>query len=216
MTFYRQFLPIFLIAPLFLSAGCKRAATEITVRQLSEQERDLKITKSSAERFRMTGMMKAARKTASKPKSEARLVYKTPKGWKEVPGSQMRNINMKFGKDGKGECYLTKLAGAGGGMLANVNRWRKQMGAPPLTQAQVDALPKKPLFGNPATVVDVTGNFGGMSGSAGKKNYRLLGLILVNQYGAIFVKMIGPKADVDANTAQFDEFTSSINLTQGQ
>ncbi len=141
------------------------------------------------------------------------LVYQTPEGWKEIPGSQMRDVNLTFGKEGKGECYLTKLAGAGGGLKANVNRWRKQLGAAPLSEAEISALPKKVLFGQPATLVDVSGDFGGTSGAEGKKNYRLLGLILSNQAGAVFVKMIGPKADVDANAAKFDDFVASLGIS---
>jgi len=211
MIFHRYILPVFLIAPLVFFVGCQKESTEITVRELSVEERDLKIVESSAERFRMTARPQAAQ---SRPEAVPKLVHKTPEGWKQVPGSQMREINLVFGKDGKGECYLTNLPGAGGGLMANVNRWRKQMGATPLSAEEVSALPKKPLFGQSATLIDVTGNFGGMSGVDGKKNYRLLGLILTNNAGAVFVKMVGPKADVDTNAGKFDEFISSLDLVE--
>lgn len=216
MILHRLILPVFLIMPILFCASCNDESTEITSRELSNGEGDLKIVKTSAERFRMSGRKASAAAAPSKTGSgsgEPKLVHKTPEGWKDVPGSQMRFINLTFGKDGKGECYLTRLPGAGGGLMANVNRWRKQMGADPLTAEGIAALPKRKLFGEDASLIDVTGNFGGMSGTAGKKDYRLLGLIFSNSSGAVFVKMIGPKADVDANAAKFDEFTSSLDLS---
>ncbi len=212
MTSHRPIVTVFLIAPLVFFAGCQKESTDITVRELSEEERDLKVVETTAERFRMSARPAATQHgSASVPK----LVHKTPEGWKQIPGSQMREINLVFGKDGKGECYLTNLAGSGGGLMANVNRWRKQMGAAPLSAEEISALPKKSLFGQSATLIDVTGNFGGMSGADGKKNYRLLGLIFTNSAGAVFIKMIGPKADVDANADKFDEFTASLELVEG-
>ena len=97
--------------------------------------------------------------------------------------------------------------------MPNVNRWRKQLGASALSAEEISALPKRTLFGQLATLVDISGDFGGMSGAEGKKGYRLLGLILSNQAGAVFVKMIGPKADVDANATKFDEFIASLGIS---
>ena len=108
---------------------------------------------------------------------------------------------------------MTRLPGAGGGLDANVNRWRNQMGAEPLSSEEIAALPKKPLFGQEATFIQVDGNFGGMGGGAAKENYRLLGLILSSDVGAVFVKMTGPKELVEANTAGFDQFTSSLDVS---
>lgn len=221
MTIHRLLLPILLVAPMFFFLGCGKESTEITVRELSEGEREVKVVANTAERFRMSAQTEQHSEhdghdhsnSAAGSGGPPKLVYKTPEGWKEIPGSQMRDINLTFGKDGKGECYLTKLPGAGGGLMANVNRWRKQLGAASLSDQEISALPKKVLFGQPATLVDVSGNFGGMSGDDGKKNYRLLGLILSNDAGAVFVKMIGPKADVDANAAKLDEFVASLGIS---
>jgi len=207
----------FLLAPLIFISSCRKKVNDVTVRPLSPAEQDFKIPKNTAERFRYTTRSSASQNGGGKSPSAASqgspsLAYKTPRGWKEIPGSAMRDINLTFGKNGEGECYLTRLPGSGGGLLANVNRWRKQMGAPPLSAEEVAALPKKTLFHQSATLVDVTGNFGGMGGADAKKNYRLLGLILSFDTGAIFVKMTGPKALVDSNTSQFDQFVASLDV----
>lgn len=125
----------------------------------------------------------------------------------------MRVINFSLGENGEGECYVARLPGAGGGLLANVNRWRAQMGVEPLTEEQVDALPTKPLFGQPARYMTVDGSFTpGMGSTDTFPNYRLLGLILASDAGAVFVKMTGPKDLVIKNEAAFDQFTQSIDV----
>jgi len=132
----------------------------------------------------------------------------------EQPTTMMRDINLVFGENGEGECYLAKLPGAGGGLVANVNRWRGQMGADPLTPDQVAELPKKPLFGQPATFVSVDGDFSpGMGSTEVREDYRLLGLILSSDAGAVFVKMTGPRELVVANEEKFDRFVASIDVS---
>src|SRR5688572_18937213 len=56
------------------------------------------------------------------------LRWITPAGWSELPTSAMRVANFRVGDDERAECYLTLLGGDGGGLAANVNRWRAQMG----------------------------------------------------------------------------------------
>lgn len=185
----------------------------IVVRELPESQQSFRLVDSSAERFRYQ-----RRDTAEPAESTAsagpQLTYDTPEGWKAQEGSMMRDVNLSFGESDEGECYVARLPGAGGGLVANVNRWRGQMGAEPLADAEVEALPKKPLFGTPATFIDLTGDFSpGMGSTEVKENYRLLGLILASDAGAVFVKMTGPAELIAENAAGFDEFTSSLDVS---
>ena len=138
------------------------------------------------------------------------LAWETPEGWKDVAATTMRRANLRFGPEDEGECYLTS---AGGGLLANLNRWREQMGLDPVDQAATAALPEQMLMGQPATVVSLEGTFTGM-GATPKENYALHGLILAIDGSGIFVKMIGPSPLVSANLAQFDAFVRSLSLTK--
>ena len=52
-------------------------------------------------------------------------------------------------------------------------------------------------------------------GGEAKKGYKMLGLILTAQGGAVFVKMTGPKALVEANSEKFDAFCKSLNVDFG-
>lgn len=142
------------------------------------------------------------------------LTWKTPDGWKELPATSMREPNLRFGPADEGECYVTRLSGGGGGLTQNINRWRKQMGAADLIDAEVEALPKKTLFGQPAAFVSIDGAFAGMGGEA-KADYRLMGLILVISDAMVTVKMTGPKDLVTANEANFEAFCASLDLKSG-
>ncbi|MDB4617249.1 hypothetical protein OAK81_01370 [Verrucomicrobiales bacterium] len=171
------------------------------------------LAKSDTERFRMSEKKPQAQRPATP--GAPRLIWDLPEGWKEVETTQMRDANLRFGENDEGECYLTKLSGGGGGLVANVNRWRGQMGLPDAKPEEINALPKKPLFGTDATYIDLEGDFGGMGGGEAKKDYKMLGLVLTAQGGAVFVKMTGPKTLVDANTAKFDAFCQSLNVDFG-
>ena len=140
------------------------------------------------------------------------LVWKSPEGWKEGRASQMRLIDFKFGPADEGECYLSAMPGPAGGLVANINRWRTQMGQPPLTDAEIDKLPRKPLMGGESHFVVVDGAFKGMGAESAKTGYRLLGLIQQAPELTIFVKMTGPKDLVDQNTAAFDAFCASVQF----
>ena len=65
-----------------------------------------------------------------------------PPGWRETPPT--RFLLAKFvtaGGDGaKAEVNVTALNGDGGGLPANVNRWRSQVGLGPVTEAELAQL----------------------------------------------------------------------------
>lgn len=209
MSAFRKFLP-FCGSLLLVSCG-EEETTGLVERPLSPHQREFRLVDSSMERFRYQSRPSAADDdTAARPTG---LVYDTPEGWTEKPGSAMRDVNFVFGEKGEGECYIARLPGAGGGLAANVNRWRSQMGAPALSDEEVAALPTRPLFGQPARFVSVDGTFSpGMGSAETLPGYRLMGLILAADAGAVFVKMTGPKELVEANSAAFDQFVSSLDV----
>jgi hypothetical protein len=195
-----------------VSCGESVDPTKMVERELSASEKNFKIADSSTERFRF--QPKQSQSAGADASSGPKLIYDTPEGWVETAKSAMRDISFTLGEKNEGECYVARLPGAGGGLLANVNRWRAQMGAAPLTEEEVAALPTKTLFDQPATYLVVDGKFTpGMGKTDTFDNYRLLGLILASDAGAIFVKMTGPKDLVEKNAAAFEQFTKSITVT---
>src|SRR5690606_181737 len=112
---------------------------------------------------RMPGAAKAPAATA--PSSDAGaaqtgasasgLSFDLPATWTELPPQQFRDANFRAG-DGV-ECYVTMLGGDGGGLLANVNRWRGQIGLQTTDAASLVGLPTVPMLGGEATLVELVG-----------------------------------------------------------
>jgi len=142
---------------------------------------------STAERFGYTRNLPQATE-----EDAGGLTWNLPDGWTELPTSSMRQANFLVLGDERAECYLTVLSGEGGGLLANVNRWRKQMGLEPTDEQTLASAPRATLLGEPALLVDLEGTWSGMSGDAASDGYRLVGLLAVGGGQARFLKMIGP------------------------
>lgn len=145
---------------------------------------------------------------------DERLKWDTPEGWTRLERNQMRPVNLGFGPQNEGECYLSMLPNNFGGITANVNRWRKQMGQPDLTEDEVAALPRKTLMGVPGVFIEVDGAYKNVGEVEAKADYRLIGVIANIGDAGLFVKMVGPKALVEANAAGFEQFVSSLRLLQ--
>lgn len=138
------------------------------------------------------------------------LTWTTPAGWTQIAPTAMRAANFRVGADGAAECYLTLLGGAGGGLEANLNRWRAQMGQAPLTAEQIAELPTAPLLGGDAVLVDFEGSFAGMGGGERIENARLVGLTLIDERGAAFLKMTGPSTIVGGQLEAFLALAASM------
>ena len=144
------------------------------------------------------------------PRTDSFLQWKTPEGWAAAPSSDLRLINFRVGPRGEAECYLTILPGGRGGVAANVNRWRGQLGLEPVPEGDIARLPTLSLLGREAVFVSLDGTFIGMDGTAPREDYRLLGLIGENQGHLQFVKMTGPRKLLEAEVDKFATFCASI------
>lgn len=165
---------------------------------------------SSAQRFggSMTGhgAAPAADAGASEP---APLAFSLPAGWQELAGSSLRPINLRPAGHPDAECYVTLLAGDGGGMVANLDRWRKQLGLDPLQPGEVDELPELAMLGGTAKLIDIEGAYSGMGDDA-RAGWALVGAVLLQPGAAVFVKMTGPADVVQAEREAFLAFCSSL------
>jgi len=107
------------------------------------------------------------------------------------------------------ECYVSVLAGSAGGVAANINRWRQQMGQSALSPEEIAGLPKLPILGTEAPVVTITGDYAGMTGET-KTGHKLIGTVCPWGDQTVFVKMIGPEAAVTAESGNFTAFCESL------
>lgn len=196
---------------------------EITqTRELQPTEQKPKLDATDRERFELSMLMAGVPQQDTRPvepsqgttsSGRAALAFDTPEGWTEAEKTSMRDVNLRFGENDEGECYAMR---AGGSLAANVNRWRGQMGLEPATDDELNNLETRNLFGFPAYVVDISGDFKGMGAGEAKTDYRMLGLILPvgNSGQSLFVKMTGPKQLVDDNETKFHEFCDTLRIEQ--
>ena len=142
------------------------------------------------------------------------LIWEAPEHWQPEPQGRMRLINYSFGSEGKGECYVTILPGDGGGVAANLDRWRGQMELPPFTREQLGELELRPFLGTQAYFVDMEGSYRGFGSTDGLPGYRMLGII--QDFGQLTasVKMVGPADAVASEAENFSTFCASIRFRQ--
>ncbi len=147
---------------------------------------------------------------------ESHWVWKTPEGWQEGTPTSMRKATFRVGPQGEAECYLTVLGGAAGGVAMNANRWRTQLGAAELGDAEIAALPKVQILGGEAVIVEAEGTYGAGAADSAHTEGReqadaaLLGAILPQPDRVVFVKMVGPKNVVAAQREAFLSFCRSL------
>lgn len=118
----------------------------------------------------------------------AELAWTAPAAWTAKAGSAMRRGTyiIKGSGSGEAELAITAFPGDVGGDLANVNRWRGQIGLPPLVAADLEsALTRMTTNGLPVAVVDLTGG-----------SQRILGAIVPFSGSTWFFKLTGPDAVV--------------------
>lgn len=192
-------------------SSCNRLSERMEItqtREISEHGVLPKMNVGSAERFFDT-------KPPEPPPAQNPLAWATPEGWTEATtGSAggMRLIDLRFGPNQEGECYLSLMPGTAGGLAANVNRWRSQMGLPAYTDEELAALPKKTFVGRDATFVAFDGDFKAVGAETASQDFRMLGLVQEAPEFTLFVKMTGPRELVLQNEAAFEKFASSITL----
>lgn len=202
-----------------LNTSCDRLAERVAItesREISSHAAKPHVDISSATRFFDDAKDEQQQQ---RPDFRSLLTWTIPEGWREntTPDPMgMRLLDLRFGPGEEGECYISLMPGAAGGLEANVNRWRTQMGQPAYTPDELAKLPKKPFFNREATFVSFDGDFKAFGAEAAKTGYRMLGLIHSAEQATIFVKLTGPKALVEQNAAAFDAFCQSIkpNLPQ--
>ena len=190
--------------------------TETTER--SEHQPVPRVTATSEERFARVLPQTApptqaafAEQTNSTP---SRFDFQTPEGWTEIAPTEFRNPNFLAGPTGEVECYVSLLAGGGGSLFANANRWRGQMGQGPFEEEEFAEQSRTLILGAEAVIVDIEGTFGGMGQTAPKEGYRLIGALLQTVEGSVFVKMVGPSEAVGAQQDGFARLVTSLRFKE--
>ena len=139
------------------------------------------------------------------------LTWTLPQGWESKPASGMRVAT--FVVQGVStdalDISVVSFPGDGGDDLANVNRWRGQVGLNPLTQDQLSSalLPIQSAAGT----LQLTDSAGSATG--GKPAKRMLAAWLRLGGKAWFFKLLGEPAAVNDQKNNFVSFLKSLNAS---
>lgn len=135
----------------------------------------------------------------------------TPPGWLVLPATQMRLLNYRFGESGMGEVWVSISSGS---VLDNVNRWLKQFGAPAIDGAALANLRSVPIAGSSGTWVEAAGDYAGGMGAEPKPGFALAGVVASLDGRILTVKMVGPKAEVEAARPVLENFAKGLKMAE--
>jgi len=200
------------VALAVMATGCGNGSNEIREERIVRAETPYTQEASTAERFGFRQRPVTSAPASTPPGYR----WAAPAAWQEEPAAPLRPANFSTGPNGSIEVYLSVLGGTGGGLEANVNRWRGQMSLPPLSAGEVGALPTAEVLGQQATLIDFEGHYGGMSGESDVASARMLGAILMDGDSAVFVKMVGPGDEVAGELEHFNAFLASLERAAPQ
>jgi len=138
----------------------------------------------------------------SRPRSP--LSYMVPDGWTEITGAgSMRVAAFSIDEGGRrAEATIVVLGGDAGGVAANVNRWRGQIGLAPVDEVEV----VKGLM--TMRVSEIEAKMADLTGSA----ERILAVIVSRSGHTWFFKLQGPGELVARNKEKFESFLSSVRF----
>ena len=191
---------IYSLACLALFSSCeeKKEITVTETRTTPTRDTPPKLFATSDERFR-----------DAKPSP---VKGETPAGWQEVPASQFRLLNYRFGESGTGEVWVSMASGT---VLDNVNRWLKQFGADPIDASGLAKLSSIEVVGSSGTWVVAEGEYAGGMGAPAKQGFALSGIVASLKDGQILtVKMVGPKAEVEAAQPILKTYAQTLRLVE--
>jgi hypothetical protein len=141
---------------------------------------------------------------AASDSDEPPVKWEVPDNWKVVPASSMRYASFAVsGENGEaGDISVIVFPGDGGGDLDNVNRWRQQIGLPPLDANQLNSSIVL-VNGHDASISTVV-----MTGASA-------GIVAgwVRSGGRVwFFKLSGPTRLVTTEKANFVKFLESVQF----
>jgi hypothetical protein len=137
-----------------------------------------------------------------------------PSDWQPAPLSQflVAKFSITNADGAQAAVNVSSLAGDGGGFLPNVNRWRKQIGLPPVEETDGGGIKTFDASGAKASLVDFTSaeSLASTALTAGNKT-RLVGVILPLNGQTWFYKLMG---DPDLVAQQKDAFIKFVQSAQ--
>jgi hypothetical protein len=150
------------------------------------------------------GDVNSAAQSSASISHEGRPNWTVPSDWKEIPPAQFLLAEFSIA-GGKADVNVASLAGTGGGVPANINRWRGQLGLGPLSEENFSkSVETINVAGGKASLVDLTG-----TNMETGQTTRLVGVIAPQGDRTWFYKLMGDANVVAAQKDAFIKFVES-------
>jgi hypothetical protein len=146
-----------------------------------------------------------AGEVAASPAPASALQWTLPRGWTATLVGGMRYATLKPPVEGRIDVSVVVLPGPAGGELANVNRWRGQLGLGAIDEPALASVRQAvQTKAGPLSVYDFT--------SEGEKKSRMVAGLAFLEGNSWFVKMIGDAGAVAAARADFIHLLQSLHF----
>lgn len=141
------------------------------------------------------------------PSERGSLKWTLPKGWTQtLSGGGMRYATLKAPLEGRLDLSVVVLPGPAGGELANVNRWRGQIGLAPIDDAAMTSLRK--TMRTKAGILSLYD----MESDGTVKSHLTAGMLEAADGNTWFVKMVGDAGPVAKARPDFVHLLESLRF----
>jgi hypothetical protein len=180
---------------------------------ISQKEKFLQFLKSASFVENVPAQMDVPPATQNENEN-AHSIWTLPSGWQSLPPSQflLAEFSISGTNGAKAEVNVAELNGEGGGLLANVNRWRGQLGLGAIGENDLPQLAQSlDVPGGKATLVD----FAGVDAKT-RAPTRLVGVIVSQNGQTWFYKLMGAGQIVAQQKSAFTKFIQSANYANAR
>lgn len=134
------------------------------------------------------------------------LKFSIPATWTEISLSDFQKgiISAKFSMPEAGDDVTLTLSRSGGGLDANLDRWRGQV-----QSSRPEITDTFSVAGVDASLIDLEGRFSGGFGREPEDGWRMLGVIAPLSDQGYFMKLTGPADQVSVVEEDFLKFAKS-------
>lgn len=137
------------------------------------------------------------------------FAYTLPEGWSVKPASRMVLLSFLAGNPPEmtADVSISSFPGDVGGQLANVNRWRRQVGLGPVAEEALSG------FIQPITISGLEGWQVDFTGpDTGTTPTRMVTSVVMKDGTSWFYKLMGPAPAVEAQLAKYHSFIESVQF----
>ena len=155
--------------------------------------------------LKKTNKQKTIDKVIENRDKSTKLIWEKPDAWIPSEGSSMRLASFAIPySGGSGDLSVTQLSGTGGGIEANVNRWRRQLNLEPLSLIEVEKniIARDGKLGT-IRMIQIINE---------KTDAAFLCAIIPTEHHTIFIKLSLKSVGIIEVEDDFMKFCSSLNI----